>query len=321
MPSGISSNTDEFDFDFMLMPGSELFEIQSGGHCRWDVRSLRNSRVFSDPEETDNENNTSKVRLCAVCSRKKNLCQDDAITIQPGDDMSNEQIIFQYGSRKIDPRYEVLMINCPLPPVQDWDQNIRNKFSLLRHKGLSPQLFLSKKHLEGLQSFKGGKFFHRKKARDRDEQVKQLFPQGIFETLEIFTMDSRDVERELKKMNENNENDSDRGTEKRSAIASSGARMAVLTTMTRLLELKVDALESYNKGTGPLEIDLEVLAAIENERESITAMPHSGPTPNQMTALLHRIEQKRLARAYLELFSKALQEEMNFLHQLKNEGY
>jgi hypothetical protein len=86
--------------------------------------------------------------------------------------------------------------------------------------------------------------------------------------------------------------------------------MAVLTTVVRLLEVKQYELESSEHGTGTLDADLRVLQSIEEEQRGTTAMPHSGPTACQLAALRHRMEQKRLVRDYLGVYSAALEEEM-----------
>ena len=41
-----------------------------------------------------------------------------------------------------DNKDDVLMVKCPLPPVEQWDDVIRARMLLLLEKGLSPQLFL-----------------------------------------------------------------------------------------------------------------------------------------------------------------------------------
>ena len=36
----------------------------------------------------------------------------------------------------------MLMVKCPLPPVEQWDEVIRARLLFLLDQGLSPQLFL-----------------------------------------------------------------------------------------------------------------------------------------------------------------------------------
>lgn len=241
-------------------------------------------------------NELTNPSLCAVCSRKYDLRAGHVMHVTPGADVSTEELLFQYGSLETDPDAEVLMINCPLPEVSEWDAKLKARFVLLQHRGLSPQIFLSRKHLQSIKHTLGtsGKFKARKKAcGGRAEALKMALPPNVFETLEVFVLDQPDVEAALQHLTEEKYNPPN--TE-HSEIASSGLRMAVLTTVTRLVEVKLDELESYTKGTGPLESDVKLLEAIEKEQQGITAMPHSGPTENQKAALYHRMEQKRLAR-------------------------
>lgn len=41
-----------------------------------------------------------------------------------------------------DNKDDVLMVTCPLPPAEQWDDVIRARMLFLLGKGLSPQLFL-----------------------------------------------------------------------------------------------------------------------------------------------------------------------------------
>lgn len=83
--------------------------------------------------------------------------------------------------------------------------------------------------------------------------------------------------------------------------------MAILTTLVRLLELKVTELESSTEGTGSLERD-----------EQLLSPTHRGKLSDiQKHAVVYRLGQKRLARAYLLHVSRLLQEEMKVLSGLQ----
>lgn len=305
-----------------------MFKAKAKGPCRWDIQWTqhkidfnrdRKQKIKSDEEMVPND--LTNPSLCAVCSRKYDLRAGHVMHVTPGADVSTEEILFQYGSLETDPDAEVLMINCPLPDVNDWDEKLKARFVLLQHRGLSPQIFLSRKHLQSIKHTLGtsGKFKARKKSSGRRaEALKLVMPPNVFETLEVFVLDQADVKAALQHLIEG-KSDSPALMDGQSEIASSGLRMAVLTTVTRLVEVKLDELESYTKGTGPLESDIKLLEAIEKEQQSITAMPHSGPTENQKAALYHRLEQKRLARDYLKFFNDELQKEMKYLHELKTQ--
>ena len=46
-----------------------------------------------------------------------------------------------------DNKDEVLMVKCPLPPVEQWDDVIRARMLFLLDRGLLPQLFLAARRL------------------------------------------------------------------------------------------------------------------------------------------------------------------------------
>lgn len=274
--------------------------MQSDGRCRLDTY-------------VGKENDGPSV--CIVCRRAKPMSNEDTVTVCPEGFISNEELIFQYGSKSLDPQGEVIMINCPIPPFHEWDKNLTARIALLQQRGLMPQIFLSRRHLDGVKSkiHKGGRFRGMKSLRPRAAQVQEIFPPNVYETLEAFVLEEDEVREELNA-------GKPLGNSGHSEIASSGLRMAILTTATRLLEVKLDELESFSNGTGPLEVDLKLLENIQQEKENTTAMPHSGPTNHQMVALYHRIEQKRLVREYLNIFNDELKEEMKHLNQLNEKS-
>eukprot|EP00889_Picochlorum_renovo_P000611 jgi/Picre1/27641/NNA_000605.t1 len=93
----LHSNQSGKTFSSQIVPGTEMFEPSSKGHCTWELRGH------------------DDAALCAVCSRKKRIAQGEPVTISPWEGLSSEQMIFQYGRVDVDPRDEVLMVNCPLP--------------------------------------------------------------------------------------------------------------------------------------------------------------------------------------------------------------
>jgi hypothetical protein len=287
-------------FSSQIVPGTEMFEPSSKGHCTWELRGH------------------DDAALCAVCSRKKRIAQGEPVTISPWEGLSSEQMIFQYGRVDVDPRDEVLMVNCPLPPPREWTDVLKKKFALLMHHNLRPQLFLSRSHLDSLQKTLAtrGKYTGRKN-QERQRAFESMFPSDVLQTLEIFVIDSEEIDARLAEIDGGpNRVES---SEVASEMASSGLRMAVLTTIVRLLEVKIEELEGVETGTGTLENDYKILSAIETEQMNTTAMPHSGPTRHQMVALKHRMEQKKLTREYLKKFNAFLQDEMEYLHKIREQ--
>jgi hypothetical protein len=283
-----------------ILPGTEMFEPSSKGHCTWELRGQEDAS------------------LCAVCSRKKKIVQGEPITISPWKGLSSEQMIFQYGREDVDPQDEVLMVNCPLPPPHEWTSILKKKIALLMHRNLRPQLFLSRSHLNSLHKSLAtrGKYTGRKNQK-RQQVFESMFPSDVLQTLEIFVIDSEELDTRIKEID--GEPNRAESSEMASEMASSGLRMAVLTTIVRLLELKIEELEGVETGTGSLENDYKILSAIETEQMNTTAMPHSGPTRHQLVALKHRMEQKKLTREYLKKFNSLLQDEMEYLHKIREQ--
>ena len=295
-------------YSFQIIPGSEIFKQSSDGVCRWRVQQNGDAQG-------------GHGSLCAVCSRKKNILKRSILSICPEENASSEEMIFQYGAMDNDPNDEVLMINCPLPPPQEWDKTLKKRFALLMNKDLRPQLFLSRRHLKTLQKnvcATTGKFKGRK-AVEREDKFKTMVPADVLETIKIFVMDVEHLDEYMLDQMSEDGAPSPMRSNGQSPAAASGMRMAILTTIVRLLEVKLDQLESLQNGTGSLESDYKILEAITKEQENTTAMPHSGPTRHQMAALHHRMEQKKLAREYLTEFNKYLQDEMKYLYSLKED--
>ena len=88
--------------------------------------------------------------------------------------------------------------------------------------------------------------------------------------------------------------------------AEPGMRLAVLTTLVQLLEKEVLEMEGEEEGTGSLERD-----------EQLAAVASGALSPNQRHALLYRIGQKRLGRAYLVHARRLMQGEMERMRAKK----
>ena len=83
-----------------------------------------------------------------------------------------------------------------------------------------------------------------------------------------------------------------------------------MTTIVRLLELKLHTLQDKENGKGTLESDELLLKALSKQEDTVNK--------HCMAALRHRMAQKALAKSYLKVYSEYLQEEMRHLHRLQN---
>lgn len=272
-----------------IVPGLEIFQSCSANagaaRCHLDV-------------------DADARQLCVVCPK---VAPGTQLSVAYGDDYDDdasvEQMLFQFGVLDADPSLEVLMIECPIPPVDEWDASIKRRFALLLEDDLRPQLFLSRRQLTGIEKTAAKKVGS---AAARQQRFERMFSSGVRETITIFVMDEDQLQARID------------GIVKADAepLAASGMRMAVLTTVVRLLEVKQYELESDEKGTGTLESDQRLLESINAEQRGTTAMPHSGPTMRQRAALRHRMDQKLLVREYLRVYGEALQEELTYLREL-----
>lgn len=271
----------DHEFSIQILPGTDILRPSLYGDCKWDI-------------------NRKEESLCAVCSRRKILAKrgNTPLTVSVDNDLSMEQVIFQYGVIGMDADREVLMINCPVPPPEQWDATLKKRIALLLENGLGPQLFLSQRHYESIalprDQTKMGE-------SERQHCFSKLLPTDALKTLEIFVMDADEFE-ESKQKNETNS-----VSEK---LKASGMRMAVMTTIVRLLELKLHTLQDEENGTGTLESDELLLKALSKQEDTVNK--------HCMAALRHRMAQKALAKSYLKVYSEYLQEEMRHLHRLQN---
>ena len=182
------------------------------------------------------------------------------LTISYGD-KSNEELLFLYGFAVPNNPAEVLTLMCPLPPPAEWDALLRARLLLLAGRGLSPRLHLPAADLPAAEASQG---------------VAAQLPEGVLETLEVFIMAPERVAAELEAA-EAAEAAAAAATAAGSAGAASpaaaaaaasgsssqgssvsggkgneaevaGRRMAVLTTLVRLLEVKLLEMEGQEEG-------------------------------------------------------------------------
>lgn len=337
IPLEMSTNIDNYG----IVPGLDFCNHDPTSICRWKIEELnkakgssRAKRQEKNADETDSSQQSDRVSgpfdrlaLQLVCPVGSKLLPGDEITIDYGD-KSNEQLLFLYGFVQEDNPNDTLMIACPLPPREAWDDLIEDRIALLRKRGLTPQIFLTAAHIN--RYMKHEEVRRRRHQLPRSGPVKEdELPQGVARTLEVFILESRDVVKELNKecdaMDVSNGEDKQRTTgglssvlnrrkasdnpqgqwSTSSLLEASGARMAWLTTLSRLLELKCEELESTDQGTGSLESDDKRLA------ETDRALNH-----REKMAIIYRRSQKKLARDYLKLTRTLLKREIDYLTSL-----
>eukprot|EP00887_Chlorella_sp_A99_P000944 scaffold5.g944.t1 len=276
-----------------LVPGLDFCNHAGGAACRWTVFGAEEARARAGgaPEA-----------VSLVCPRGTRLLAGQELTINYGD-KSNEELLFLYGFAEQDNPHEVLTVVLPLP--QEVDETLQARLQVLQQRGHRPQIFLPAVDLAALAS--GGA---KQQQRGGGAAARSLpLPEGVAGTLEVFVMDRRQLAAELEGAAAAAGAAGAQGAAVPAHEEEPGLRLAVLTTLVRLLELKVAGQEGEEKGTGTLEDDEALLARAGD------ALPL-----NQRHALVYRIGQKRLARSYLAHSSRLLQAEMERMARLQDGG-
>jgi hypothetical protein len=327
-PSGVSMQEG-------IVPGLDFCNHAPQSAARWTVfggdRPAHTHARAAPPAD---------VRLVCPCGAPLRAGQE--VTISYGD-KSNEELLFLYGFVEADNPHDALMLACPLPPPAEWDAPLRARVAALRARGLAPQMFLPAAALEAPGGCGGaaraGKLrFHGRQRRGelsgsvptgpdacaaavREEDL----PEGVMRTLEVFVMELDALRAELEGEEAGGGQGSGGGEGSGGGMGPaerSGLRMAVLTTLVRLLEAKVAELESSETGTGSLAADERLLEA------SAEASAEGGGggggaqglrvvlSPAQRAALVYRVGQKRLARGYQLYAAGLLAQEMRHLQAL-----
>ena len=185
-----------------------------------------------------------------MCPRRRLPSPGDEIAINYGD-KSNEELLFLYGFAVPHNPAEVLTLMCPLSPAAEWDAPLRARLLLLARRGLSPRLHLPAADLPAVADAAG-------------KGLAAGLPEGVLETLEVFIMEPQQLARELEAAETAEAAAAAAGSTTASAAAVSasssssgsegseaevaGRRMAVLTTLVRLLELKILEMEGGEQG-------------------------------------------------------------------------
>jgi len=254
-----------------LVPGLDFCNHSSAANALWTVLD---DKPIAQMKPGDGPGD---ITLWVTASKPPPAGTEIAISYG---DKSNEELLFAYGFTEEGNPHDRLMVHCPVPPQDTWDETMRSRMLLLMSRSLSPQLFLP--------------------LLPPGRAPLQL-PDEAWDTLEVFVLSKRELAAAIESLDDG-DSDGDGGgrvARRGGAPAEPGRRMAVLSTLVRLLEMRVEALEG-EEGTGPLEADLQALA-------------DGAVAPKLRHALVYRAAQKRMAREYLLAVRAALQDVMREL--------
>ena len=245
-----------------------------------------------------------------------------------------------------------------------WDPDLEDRLELLRRRGLAPQVFLP---VSGPSDGDGeGEGAKASSATSRPLLKRLLWPfgssspdssspstktpasflpPGVWDTLEAFVLEPEFVRAALAHPDavtpprggggggggsggdEKNPTSSSSSSSS-SSVESAGLRMAVLTTLARLLEGTVLTLEGPG-GTGPLEADVAWLEGKEGEEEgggedsssaSASASSTSSDAAIRRACVEYRATQKAAARRWLARARRAVDEQVAELEALMEGG-
>ena len=120
-----------------IVPGLDFANHDTASKCRWTMGPSKNKRSNSSSSITGGIA-SAEVRL--VCPKGCRLLPGTEVTINYGD-KSNEELLYLYGFAQEDNPHDIIMVACPLPPPQEWDEALHARVELLRSRGLTPQVF------------------------------------------------------------------------------------------------------------------------------------------------------------------------------------
>jgi hypothetical protein len=153
-----------------------------------------------------------------------------------------------------------------------------------------------------------------------------IVPDAARQVLEVFVLDKRELAAALAGSGSSSSSSSSSTADPvQQKMQQLGLQMAILTTFARLLELKMLQMEG-DKGTGPLETDLQLLATADATAEQAGS---SGSDSNstwgdagsalptwKRHCLLYRAGQKALVRSYITATRAELQDTLAELQAL-----
>lgn len=230
-----------------------------------------------------------------------------------------------------------------------WDPDLEDRLELLRRRGLTPQVFLP---VSGPAEQNGNDgappsspsrpwlpwpFSSPSPSSPPPRTPASFLPPGVWDTLEVFVLEPAVVRGALAHPDSVTpprgggggieKKSGDKSTSSSSSVEDAGLRMAVLTTLARLLEGTVLTLEGPG-GTGPLEADVEWLleeeaaakkTAAASKKDGATSSPSSLASSDaaiRRACVEYRATQKAAARRWLARARRAVDEQVRELEGL-----
>lgn len=324
---------------YAVMPGRKIAAQKASSLDKSEEKHSKNNKsmgvtyssIAHGAATTKNNNNSmgvmSTTEMKLMCSRSpRGTVPGTELTINYGN-KPNEELLFLYGFVEESNPNDALMVPLPLPPPAEWDAVLRSRVALLQRLGLSPQLFLTAEYLLEIEE---SRWKEHRRGRKKDTEphgrhhsksnikIDIALPQDVAETLKVFVMDAGDVQRALIQHQE----DALVAVKKREdAMEESGMRLAIATTLVRLLELKLEELENVEQGTGTLQHDENLLAQSRRQEKGSSkgADGMVALTDREKNALMYRMGCKKLTRSYLAYANELLHQEMRRLRDFQNE--
>ncbi|KAL3140376.1 hypothetical protein ABBQ38_004637 [Trebouxia sp. C0009 RCD-2024] len=269
-----------------IIPGLDFCNHRESSAAKWTIFGTPGLKLDGSGMPT-----VVPTEVALVCPRQQAPKAGQEVTINYGD-KGNEMLLMSYGFTQSSNLHDVLMIKCPVAPPEDRDQLLQARLALLRSRGLAPQLFLPADLLEV-----------RPTRTSADRRLR--LPKDVEQALKILVMMPKQLASQLASEEELGPADNTLD-----AVEQSGERMAVLTTLVGLLELKHLQMEGED-GTGSLESDIQLIEAEQDDADGGTM------SETKRACLIYRSSQKRIAREYLIMARQELHHELNRLHKLK----
>mmetsp|Transcript_2401 Transcript_2401/g.5670 ORF Transcript_2401/g.5670 Transcript_2401/m.5670 type:complete len:610 (+) Transcript_2401:122-1951(+) len=269
-----------------ILPGLDLCNHSPGGCARWSV--------FDGLEERPVRAAAGEIKL--IAEGRRFPARGEEVTISYGD-QSNEELLFHYGFTVKDNPNDMLMMHLPLPPQEEWDEVMQGRMLLLMSQGLTPQFFLPATPEPPNDG---------RKASWPAEPLR--LPDEVWTTLDTLVMDRSRLAKSLEGAGLMDTERSPAGPPpQKGEPGDPGHRMAILSTLIRMLEYKVMAMEG-EEGTGSLENDVLLLKEIEGGKHSEAWF---------VDCLRYRMGQKQIARDYLARCRVAMREVMDTMSKQK----
>lgn len=232
------------------------------------------------------------------------LTSDRALS--PGEELridygsrSNAELLFTYGF--VDPHnpHDTLLLSAPLTAGDLEDPINQARMELLHARGLRPQAFLP---LAGVSTHGDG---------GHQPVTAKEFPPEVIAMMEVMVLPRKKLAEALELADAEAEAG---GTVAGTPVAKPGKggaqepSFAALTLLVRLMQLQVYNLEGPG-GTGSLEHDTAIMLKhlmAEKDGEGASEYAGSPLSRNAYHALVYRMNQKRIARAYAALAERML---------------